>query len=87
MVPAVARRQEARQSRVRVSNKRGGADDCGRRSSLLVEMVGRDRRGTPHMVTERDASMVVDEMKEAGLAAPTIRTQFVMVKGFFQRLV
>ena len=81
--------KKARQSRVRVSNKRGGAGTTAARDRACWSKWWAPAIGSalPHMVTERDVSMVIDQMEEAGRAPLTIRTHFIMVKAFFQWLV
>jgi hypothetical protein len=68
--------KKARRSRVRVNNKRGGAESTAARdraywSKWWVPSLG---LMLPHMVTQRDITSAIDAMEQAGRAPLTIKT-------------
>lgn len=81
--------KKARRSRVRVNNKRGGAETTAARDRACWSKWWRPAIGSelPHMLTGRDLAAVIDAMEEAGRAPLTIKTHWVMVKAFFAWLV
>ena len=77
--------KKARRSRVRVNNKRGGAESTAARdracwSKWWAPTIGQLE---PHVVTQRDITKIVDSMEVAGLAPLTINTHWDVVKAFF----
>lgn len=81
--------KRARRSRVRVNNKRGGAETTAARDRAYWSKWWRPTIGSelPHMVREADVIDVLRAMEEAGRAPNTIRTHWVMVKALFGWLV
>jgi integrase len=77
--------KKARQSRVRVNSKRGGAESTAARdraywSKWWAPAIGAE---LPHVVTQRDITVVIDTMEKAGLAPLTIKTHWSVIKAFF----
>ena len=77
--------KKARRSRVRVNNKRGGAESTAARDRACWSKWWAPTIGQllPHMVTQRDITQVIDSMEVAGLAPLTINTHWDVVKAFF----
>ncbi|HEY1651449.1 MAG TPA: tyrosine-type recombinase/integrase [Acidimicrobiales bacterium] len=80
--------KRARRSRVRVNNKRGGAESTAARdracwSKWWTPTIGQQ---LPHTVTQRDITGIIDSMEVAGLAPLTINTHWGVVKAFFNWL-
>ena len=80
--------KRARRSRVRVNNKRGGAESTAARdracwSKWWSPTIGQQ---LPHAVTQRDITGIIDSMEVAGLAPLTINTHWDVVKAFFSWL-
>jgi hypothetical protein len=74
--PITSRRRRSRRSRVRVNNKRGGAESTAARDRAYWSKWWAPSLGSmlPHMVTQRDIIAVVDAMEQAGRAPLTIKT-------------
>jgi len=81
--------KKARRSRVRVNNKRGGAESTGARDRAYWSKWWAPSLGPmlPHMVTQRDITAVIDAMEQAGRAPLTIKTHWSVIKAFFGWLV
>ncbi|MDQ6837672.1 MAG: tyrosine-type recombinase/integrase, partial [Actinomycetota bacterium] len=81
--------KKARRSRVRVNNKRGGAETTAARDRAYWSKWWRPAIGSelPHTLTGRDIAAVIDIMEQAGRAPLTVKTHWVMVKAFFSWLV
>ena len=81
--------KKARQSRLRVTNRRGGAATTAARDRACWSRWWSPVMGAqlPHMLVERDFAAVFEAMEEAGLAPLTVRTHWVMVKALFAWLV
>jgi integrase len=77
--------KKARQSRVRVNKKRGGAESTAARDRACWSKWWGPVLGSklPHMVTQRDITGVIDAMEKAGLAPLTIKTHWSVIKAFF----
>ena len=77
--------KKARQSRVRVNKKRGGAESTAARDRACWSKWWAPVLGPklPHMVTQRDVTGVIDAMEQAGLAPLTIKTHWSVIKAFF----
>jgi hypothetical protein len=80
--------KKARRSRVRVNNKRGGAESTAARDRACWSKWWRPTIGQqlPRMVTQRDITGIIDSMEAAGLAPLTINTHWDVVKAFFSWL-
>jgi hypothetical protein len=80
---------KARRSRVRVNNKRGGAESTAARDRAYWSKWWAPSLGLmlPHMVTQRDITAVIDAMEQAGRAPLTIKTHWSVIKAFFGWLV
>ena len=80
--------KRARRSRVRVNNKRGGAESTAARDRACWSKWWAPTIGLqlPHTVTQRDITGIIDSMEVAGLAPLTINTHWVGVKAFFNWL-
>jgi integrase len=77
--------KKARRSRVRVNNKRGGAESTAARdracwSKWWAPTIGHQ---PPHTVTQGDITGIIDVMETAGLAPLTINTHWSVIKAFF----
>jgi integrase len=81
--------KKARQSRVRVNNRRGGAESTAARDRAYWSKWWAPALGAklPHMVTQRDIVAVIEAKGEAGLAPLTIKTHWSVIKAFFGWLV
>jgi integrase len=81
--------KKARRSRVRVNNKRGGAESTAARDRAYWSKWWAPSLGLmlPHMVTQRDITAVIDAMEQAGRAPLTIKTHWSVIKAFFGWLV
>lgn len=80
--------KRARRSRVRVNNKRGGAESTAARdracwSKWWAPTIGQQ---PPDTVAQRDITGIIDSMEVAGLAPLTINTHWDVVKAFFNWL-
>jgi integrase len=77
--------KKARRSRVRINNKRGGAESTAARDRAYWSKWWAPAIGSmlPHMVTQRDITSVVDAMEKAGRAPLTIKTHWSVIKAFF----
>jgi hypothetical protein len=77
--------KKARQSRVRVNKKRGGAESTAARDRACWSKWWAPVLGSrlPHTVTQRDIMAVIDSMEKAGLAPLTIKTHWSVIKAFF----
>ena len=77
--------KKARRSRVRVNNKRGGAESTAARDRACWSKWWAPTIGQllPHVVTQRDITEIIDSMEVAGLAPLTINTHWDVVKAFF----
>src|ERR1700728_319886 len=80
--------KRARRSRVRVNNKRGGAESTAARDRACWSEWGSPTIGQqlPHAVTQRDITGIIDSMEVAGLAPLTVNTHWDVVKAFFSWL-
>ena len=81
--------KKARRSRVRVNNKRGGAESTAARDRAYWSKWWAPTIGSmlPHMVTQRDITAVIDAMEQAGRAPLTIKAHWSVIKAFFGWLV
>ncbi len=81
--------KKARRSRVRVNNKRGGAETTAARDRAYWSKWWSPAIGSelPHTIAGRDIAAVIDVMEQAGRAPLTVKTHWVMVKAFFSWLV
>jgi len=77
--------KKARQSRVRVNKKRGGAESTAARDRACWSKWWAPVLGSrlPHTITQRDIMAVIDTMEKAGLAPLTIKTHWSVIKAFF----
>ncbi len=80
--------KKARRSRVRVNNKRGGAESTAARDRACWSKWWAPTIGPqlPHAVLQRDITGIIDSMEVAGLAPLTINTHWDVVKAFFNWL-
>lgn len=81
--------KSARRSRVRVNNRRGGAETTAARDRAYWSKWWSPAIGSelPHALSETDLTDVLRSMEEVGRAPNTIRTHCAMVKALFGWLV
>jgi integrase len=80
--------KKARRSMVRVNKKRGGAESTAARDRAYWSKWWAPALSDalPHMVTQRDVTVVINSMEAAGLAPLTIKTHWSVLHAFFEWL-